>query len=149
MASFRARGLRAELLSSALSAAERAAVMSDLEAERPATQLLFVTPELLATSGFMRTLRASAGLRGGEGRLGVHSWAYVAAGVCMCTAYAHRALPAACCLQEGVWLPSKAWRAERQMPTRAASQPLLRPIRPPAWPPARHLRSGSTAAATC
>lgn len=55
--SFRGKGLRAEFLSSTQSAAQRSAVMDDLHSPRPATQLLFVTPELLDTQTFMRTLQ--------------------------------------------------------------------------------------------
>ncbi|PRW59746.1 ATP-dependent DNA helicase Q-like 3 isoform X1 [Chlorella sorokiniana] len=55
--SLRARGLRADHLSSPRSESDRRRVLADLQQRTPDTQLLYVTPELLATEGFMRCLR--------------------------------------------------------------------------------------------
>ncbi|EFN54249.1 hypothetical protein CHLNCDRAFT_16802, partial [Chlorella variabilis] len=55
----RARGLRADLLSSTRTEADRRRLLEDLQQHRPDTQLLYVTPELLATAGFMRCLRGA------------------------------------------------------------------------------------------
>ncbi len=57
MQSFQAKGVRAEFLSSTQAAAQRSAIMDDLHTRQPTTQLLFVTPELLDTHAFLRTLR--------------------------------------------------------------------------------------------
>ncbi|GAB4822175.1 hypothetical protein N2152v2_009221 [Parachlorella kessleri] len=55
--SFTSKGIQAEFLSSTQTTAQRKATMADLPSHHPATQLLFITPELLATDGFMNTLR--------------------------------------------------------------------------------------------
>ncbi|KAI3435708.1 hypothetical protein D9Q98_001766 [Chlorella vulgaris] len=57
--SLRARGLRADFLSSTRSEGERRRLLDDMQQRKPDTQLLFVTPELLSTEGFMRCLRCA------------------------------------------------------------------------------------------
>jgi hypothetical protein len=54
---FQNKGIRAEFLSSTQAAAQRQSILQDLHSGRPTTQLLFVTPELVATDSFLKTLQ--------------------------------------------------------------------------------------------
>ncbi len=57
----RAVGVAAASLNSTLAAAERARIEGDLSAAQPATRVLYVTPEQVATASFQRLLREMHG----------------------------------------------------------------------------------------
>lgn len=58
VANLRKNGIRCDFLSSTRTAADRANILQDIKSAAPAIRLLFVTPELLSTEGFMGTLKA-------------------------------------------------------------------------------------------
>ncbi|KAL4458301.1 hypothetical protein ABPG75_013166 [Micractinium tetrahymenae] len=59
VASLQDRGLRADFLSSTRTEADRRRLLADLQQRSPSTQLLYVTPELLATDSFLHCLRGA------------------------------------------------------------------------------------------
>lgn len=50
--------IRCDFLSSTRTAQDRAEILEDVKSTAPTIRLLFITPELLSTEGFMRTLKA-------------------------------------------------------------------------------------------
>lgn len=58
VAALKAKSIKAEFYNSSMSQAEKTRVGDDLKAKAPNTKLLYVTPELIATSGFLSTLHS-------------------------------------------------------------------------------------------
>lgn len=58
VANLRKNSIRCDFLSSTRTAQDRATILSDIKSAAPAIRLLFITPELLSTEGFMGTLKA-------------------------------------------------------------------------------------------
>ena len=57
VANLQAKGINANFLSSTKSTQERSSILQDIKAAVPSIRLLFITPELLSTGGFMGTLK--------------------------------------------------------------------------------------------
>ena len=57
VANLRKTNIRCDFLSSTRTAQDRANILEDIKSAAPAIRLLFITPELLSTEGFMGTLK--------------------------------------------------------------------------------------------
>ena len=58
VANLKKKSIRCDYLSSTRTAQERASILQDIKSAAPSIRLLFITPELLSTEGFMGTLKA-------------------------------------------------------------------------------------------
>ncbi|KAA6420895.1 MAG: ATP-dependent DNA helicase Q-like 3-like [Trebouxia sp. A1-2] len=58
VANLQKRNVKCNFLSSTKTAQERSSILQDIKSAAPALQLLFITPELLSTGGFMGVLKA-------------------------------------------------------------------------------------------
>lgn len=58
VAALKAKSIKAECFNSSMAQAERTRVATDLKAKSPNTKLLYVTPELIATTSFLSTLHS-------------------------------------------------------------------------------------------
>lgn len=58
MANLRKKGVKCDFLSSVKTAQERSSILQDVKSACPSLRLLYITPELLSTEGFMGTLKA-------------------------------------------------------------------------------------------
>ena len=58
VANLRKKGVKCDFLSSVKTAQERSSILQDVKSACPTLRLLFITPELLSTEGFMGTLKA-------------------------------------------------------------------------------------------